>query len=454
MTLAHAFAPDPALARAAEIVITRCLSLVPEQSFLLIYDETTSGFPELFQAAAAALGVEYTEFFVPQELQERPAEAFTPELVHAIHRAQGILMATTGAVRCDGFRITLTTDKRGADCKVATMPGVTMDVLRTAIDVDYDEIRREALRLTPPLLRGDRCRITTYDRDGAEHVLEMSLGGMQRIPIQSLGIIPPNAWGNVPAAEIFIAPMEDSAEGEFLVNGAVGTELLPGGREALLEFRGGRLTAHRYVGTAGRVRALDEIEQIARDKGHADRWHVIAELGIGLNRMIPRFTGIPLVDEKKHGTVHVAIGHNKGYGGINDCRSLHFDMTTAGPTVEIDGHTLIRRGEHVVDPAPFLESWRAFAAAGDAAGWSSVVFKPRSYVLEDGALLVRRFTGAGRETLYAIGDGETCRLAHRLARLAVDDVLDVQSAARRLNVPPATVRAVLAMLAFHEVVSP
>ncbi|HEU4561466.1 MAG TPA: hypothetical protein VFS20_26670 [Longimicrobium sp.] len=454
MTFAHAFAHDPAVISAADLIITRCLSLKPGQTFLLIYDETTTRFPGIFEPSASACGVEYVGFFVPQALQETPAGAFTQPLVGAIQRAQGILVATSGAERCSSFRITLTTDKRGAGCQVATMPGATLEILRTAFNVDYDEIFEASLGLTLPLLKGEACRITTFGRDGTEHVLQLSLGGMQRAPIQGLGIIPSDAWGNIPAGEIFIAPIEDSAEGEFLVNGAVGTERLTGGREALLEFSRGRLVRDRYVGTARRVGALTEIQQIAEGRGHFRCWNVIAELGIGLNRIIPRITGIPLIDEKKYGTVHIAIGHNMGYGGRNDCRSVHCDITTAGPTVEIDGHTIIREGEHVVNAGEFMDSYRSFAPSETTAGHSTVVIKPRSFEVRGGRLLVRRFTGAGRETLYPIGDEETSRLAHRLLETAEEDVLDVTAAGRRLRVSDETVHALLALLSFHGMISP
>ena len=114
MTLAHAFAHDPALVSAADLIITRCLSLKPGQTFLLIYDETTTRFPGIFEPSASAYGVEYVGFFVPQALQETPAEAFTQPLVGAIQRAQGILLATSGAERCSGSRTSWRTN--GCSC--------------------------------------------------------------------------------------------------------------------------------------------------------------------------------------------------------------------------------------------------------------------------------------------------------------------------------------------------
>jgi hypothetical protein len=333
------------------------------------------------------------------------------------------------------------------------MPGATLDILRTAIIIDYEEVFESSLRLTRPLLDGTECRITTYGSDGAEHHLFMSLGGPTRTPIQSLGIIPADAWGNVPAGEIFIAPLENSADGEFLVNGAVGNEKLTGGREALLTFERGRLVRHSYVGTRLEVAELVEARQIAESRSHGECWRVIAELGIGLNRMIPAITGIPLVDEKKYGTVHIAVGHNMGYGGRNDCRSIHCDITTAEPTVEIDGRRVIERGTHVVGDE-WLESYRGHAGNGSGPGASGAALKPSAFVIRNGHFLVRRVTGSGRETLYPIGDAETSVLARRLVECAEDEVLDLAAAPARLRLPPETVGALAAMLTTHGVIRP
>jgi len=422
---------------------------MPGQTFLLIHDETTPEFPDLFRQAANLADAYFEHVFVAEDAQAEVESVFTPALMGGIRRAQGVLVATTGAERCSAFRINLTTDKRGAGCRVATMPGANIDILRTAIDIDYEEVFESSLRLTLPLLKGNDCRITTYGSDGGEYQLYMSLGGAQRTPIQSLGIIPADAWGNVPAGEIFIAPLENSADGEFLVNGAVGNEKLTGGREVLLTFDRGRLVRHQYVGTQREVAELVEAQSIAEERTHGDCWRVIAELGIGLNRMIPGITGIPLLDEKKYGTVHIAVGHNMGYGGRNDCRSIHCDITTIGPTVQIDGQRVIDCGHHVVGDE-WIDSYRTHLDRGIPL--RIVALDAGFFAIRNDHFLVRRLTGSGRETLYPIGDAETSALARRLVDSAEDDILDLDAAPGQLGLPMETVAAVAAMLTSHGVI--
>jgi leucyl aminopeptidase (aminopeptidase T) len=174
---------------------------------------------------------------------------------------------------------------------------------------------------------------------------------MNRVPIQSLGIIPLQAWGNVPAGETFAAPLEDSANGEYLVNGAIDTEKVCGDREAIIQFEHGRMVRHLYLPNNEPVEHILHLKQTANRHGHSNCWNSIADFGIGVNKN--KILGVQLIDEKKYGTVHVAIGHNAGYGGNTRCPSVHCDMTTVAPTVTLDGQKFIDRGEHVYD----LEEW-------------------------------------------------------------------------------------------------
>jgi leucyl aminopeptidase (aminopeptidase T) len=71
--------------------------------------------------------------------------------------------------------------------------------------------------------------------------------------------------------------------------------------------------------------------------------YVIAELGIGTNEAAG-LTGITLEDEKILGTVHVAVGRNTGFGGVNMSK-IHLDFIMTRPTFKIDGKTLIENGQ-------------------------------------------------------------------------------------------------------------
>lgn len=61
---------------------------------------------------------------------------------------------------------------------------------------------------------------------------------------------------------------------------------------------------------------------------------IIAEFGIGTNKKA-RLTGNVLEDEKVFGTVHIAFGSNKSFGGRTDA-GVHIDCIIKDPNVSIN----------------------------------------------------------------------------------------------------------------------
>jgi leucyl aminopeptidase (aminopeptidase T) len=442
----------------ARTVLEKCLELRPHESFLLIYDETTRDFVAPFQRAAGSCKIKFRRAFVSKRLQSQGHLAFKPRLSQALARVQGVLMATTDDERCTAFRLVLTGDKRNAHSAVATMPGARLSIISTAIDIDYNQIVSSCRNLTLPLIKGSDCTLHTYDSHGTEYTLTFKLPGVDRPPMQSVGIIPRQAWGNIPAGETFVAPLESSADGEYLVSGAVGTEKIRNGQEALLRFDKGRLVGHQYSGSSDPVAYLVRLEEFAKSQGHSDCWSVIAEFGIGVNRQLRKITGVQLIDEKQYGTVHVAIGHNVGYGGKNQCGSVHCDMTTLNPTVLIDGVTIIERGEHVHDFTRYEDDYRTFVPQ-KAYTWrpeyESVRLNENSFQIDGGKLSVKRTTASGRQTIYALGDSETAILGCDLVAIFRNQsVVQTTRAKLALKLKDSEFERFLSLLYQNGIVSP
>lgn len=151
---------------------------------------------------------------------------------------------------------------------------------------------------------------------------------------------------NLPAGELFFAPRETIGEGTFFcpVTQDRGTEKII--TDVHLEFKRGRLlldkvTASRNIDTL--VSSFKECEALDRAKYRTVRTTNIAELGIGFNPRIRRAFGYILTDEKVRGTVHVAFGGNKGFGGYSQS-AMHWDFVSApGANIDIertDGRTV------------------------------------------------------------------------------------------------------------------
>src|SRR6185436_1904735 len=172
--------------------------------------------------------------------------------------------------------------------------------------------------------------------------LRFQIGGLSRSPITSTGIIPLGTWGNLPGGETFIAPIEDTASGVFVLNGAFKNHVIQTPGHLLLHFEEGRVV--KITGTPVEEKAFSEILDYARSCGDAN-YNSLAELGIGVNPGIKELTGNALFDEKCYGTAHIAIGDNSRYGGRYSSR-IHEDLISKGPSVWVDDKPILNCGDN------------------------------------------------------------------------------------------------------------
>lgn len=122
---------------------------------------------------------------------------------------------------------------------------------------------------------------------------------------------------NVPPGELFMAPIEDSVNGEFY------TKIPQVSERGTMEdvhvvFRNGRVaeaTARKGEEVLRYYTGLAKAETTAK-KPVYEAQNTIAELGIGINPVLDfeKITGNPLIDEKMKG-IHIATGANQMMGG-------------------------------------------------------------------------------------------------------------------------------------------
>lgn len=122
---------------------------------------------------------------------------------------------------------------------------------------------------------------------------------------------------NIPSGEVFVAPIETSAEGYITFPVVV----IPGFGRVLnlrLSFEKGKVSSFKAEEGEERLRAFFE-----SNTGEIDR---IAELGIGCNPGAAFTNGCIIVDEKIYKTIHIAVGNNTGSYHGNNKASAHLDM--------------------------------------------------------------------------------------------------------------------------------
>jgi leucyl aminopeptidase (aminopeptidase T) len=304
----------------------RCLGVGPEDDVLVLCNKEQRAIAEAL--AAAAEGPGRSARIVVYQTLSRDGEELPADVAEVIGEADVVFAPTTFSISHTRARMQATS--RGV--RIATMPAITEAVFARALPVDYMELRRVGARIAAELGRASTCRVTSAAGTDIVLSLEGRAAEIDDGNLQATG-----AFGNLPAGETYIAPVEGSAEGLVVFDGSLaGYGLLDD--PVRVKVTGGR--AVEADGVAGRwlLNTLDA-------SGASGR--VLAELGIGTNPAAT-LSGNILEDEKVIGTAHLAFGTNVSFGGAN-ASTVHIDGMLLEPTVELDGRPLVGDGE-LLDP--------------------------------------------------------------------------------------------------------
>ena len=173
---------------------------------LVVTDSAMEPFARAFQQHATALGVETSLI----SMAPRRAHGEEPDRAVA-----GALKSCPVAVLLTSRSLTHTMARREASEKhgvrIASMPGVDIARLEGLIDIDYDELRAREEELARLLEGHTRVRLSTPA--GTDVTFEI---GGRPVYRDNGDLSQPGAFGNLPAGEVCLAPLEGSGEGKVL----------------------------------------------------------------------------------------------------------------------------------------------------------------------------------------------------------------------------------------------
>jgi leucyl aminopeptidase (aminopeptidase T) len=304
------------------------MNLRAGESVLVIVDEPSEGLGQALWAAAKELESEAA--LVKMIARASHGAEPPPVVAKAMLEADIILAPTSKSLSHTQARKTAC--ERGA--RVASMPTITEDIMARTMGADFFAIRDRTVPLARILSDGSRAHVTSPR--GTDLVL--SLEG--REGHADTGILhAPGSFGNLPAGEAYIAPVEGMSEGVIVFDGAMPPMgLLDEPITVVVEK--GFTTDIR--GGEGAEMLLDAIDPFGRDARN------IGELGIGTNEAAGSpLTGNTLEDEKALGTVHFALGNSATIGGKVNVAS-HIDGIVLNPTLEVDGKIILEHGKLLI----------------------------------------------------------------------------------------------------------
>ena len=183
------------------------------------------------------------------------------------------------------------------------------------MNVDWRKLARRTSTIARVVNKAEAIEITTPDGT------DFFLSKRGRPASSDTGILTKKgSFGNLPAGEVYLAPLEGTARGKLVLRWAPTRELTS---PLILSVENGsvvKIEGDEPFGEVLRVRCREKKENAN-----------IAELGIGTNDKARRPDNI-LESEKILGTIHVALGDNSSFGGTVKT-PFHQDFVFFKPTV-------------------------------------------------------------------------------------------------------------------------
>jgi leucyl aminopeptidase (aminopeptidase T) len=199
--------------------------------------------------------------------------------------------------------------------RFASLPNFDPEMFFTSMEVDWQELASRTRTLAGYVNRAVEIAVS------CPNGTQMRFGKQGRAAEGDDGLLTlPGSFGNLPAGEVYLAPLEGTSSGTMV-----------------LEFAPTRKLASplRLVVEAGNVTEIhgDEPHRLKLEQKfvEAPANRNIAELGIGTNSRATRPDNI-LEAEKILGTIHIALGDNSGFGG-RVCTPFHEDYVFYRPTL-------------------------------------------------------------------------------------------------------------------------
>ena len=202
--------------------------------------------------------------------------------------------------------------------RYASMPLFDPDMFKGPMDVDWNLIAKRSEHIASLITKAEavtmRCPLGT----------DIRLGLKGRSGHADTGILTAKGcFGNLPAGEVYAAPVEGTSEGTMVLDWSTTRRLSP--RVTLTVKKG------MVVGMDGDTQFLKYLEGVFNTSPSAAS---IAELGIGTNDKASRPDNI-LEAEKILGTTHIALGDNTTFGGTNSA-NFHEDYVFFSPTLILE----------------------------------------------------------------------------------------------------------------------
>jgi leucyl aminopeptidase (aminopeptidase T) len=305
----------------------KCLGIKKNEKVLIVTNqEKLVNEANVFFESAKHFTKNVVMAVIPQ-LTQHGAEP-QPELASLLNDQNIALLVTTYSLSHTQAR--KTASEKGV--RIASMPGINMDIIMRTLSHNYfDELAKITKKVAGLMTMADNAHLTSSNGTN----VTFSLQGRNGLADTGL-FLNPGDFGNLPAGEGFTAPVEGKTQGVAVFDGAFADILID--QPIKVTFENGIAT--KIEGGLGARQLEIMINSIGPDARH------VAELGIGTNKNC-RLESSLIEVEKVFGTVHIAIGNNKHFGGMIDT-PYHADGVILKPTLTLDDKLILKDGRFIL----------------------------------------------------------------------------------------------------------
>ncbi len=312
---------------AALVAVRDCMGVRRAEKVLIVTDEPLRSLAYALWSAVKEIGAE------PLLVEMTPRQSNGEEPPREI----ADLMLNVDVAFCPTSKSLTHTDARRAasarGVRVATLPGVTEEIMVRCMNADYHRIAERTHRLCARLEKTDTIKVIS---PGGTNVVLPIKG---RTAHASTGLFREKGQsGNLPTGEAYLAPLEGKSNGVVVVDGSM----------AVIGIVEDPIRIVIQDGYATEISGGEEarrLRELLEPHGHDAR--NVAEFGIGTNDKAI-LSGKIIEDEKVMGTIHIAFGDNKSMGGSVRVAS-HLDGLVKQPSVWFDDTLIMQDGSFVVD---------------------------------------------------------------------------------------------------------
>lgn len=302
----------------AQIILKDCMALKKHETCLIVTDKSLRQIGEILFTNSLRICKKSKLIFtnIPKSHGSEPPKNIAEEMLNF----DVILLPTTKSLS----HTTARKNASSSGVRIASMPGITADMMQRALNVDFYKIRKTNNSLISKLKNKNKIKITTKKGTDIEFILK------GRRWISDDGIYTKKgSFGNLPAGEIFIAPVEGKTNGKIICDASVGG-LGKVDENIEISIKNG------FIERISGGKTANEFTKLLKTRLYKN----VAELGIGTNPRA-KITGEVLEDEKVMGTCHIAFGNSIRFGGKVDV-PFHVDFVIKNPIICADNLCIIQ----------------------------------------------------------------------------------------------------------------